>query len=174
MSTFWKMFLCSLRYCLKFYFSKGVYSFTLSTVYTLPTHLLCLPYYTISFGVVTSVPSPNQYCPGNSQGAPAHQSSRADRPHLRLINPPAHKQRTHRRRVRNLSMRQQPNLLSVPFQTPAKPSLGSIPDTSLTFSWFQSRHHPISTATSTARINPHLDTTENTTESKRTTTFHSQ
>ncbi len=33
MSTFWKMFLCSLRYCLKCYFSKGVYSFTLSTVY---------------------------------------------------------------------------------------------------------------------------------------------
>ncbi len=32
MSTFWKMFLCSLRYCLKCYFSKGVYSFTLSTV----------------------------------------------------------------------------------------------------------------------------------------------
>ncbi len=27
------MFLCSLRYCLKCYFSKGVYSFTLSTVY---------------------------------------------------------------------------------------------------------------------------------------------
>ncbi len=27
------MFLCSLRYCLKFHFSKGVYSFTLSTVY---------------------------------------------------------------------------------------------------------------------------------------------
>ncbi len=27
------MFLCSLRYCLKLYFSKGVYSFTLSTVY---------------------------------------------------------------------------------------------------------------------------------------------
>ncbi len=27
------MFLCSLRYCLKFDFSKGVYSFTLSTVY---------------------------------------------------------------------------------------------------------------------------------------------
>ncbi len=26
------MFLCSLRYCLKFFFSKGVYSFTLSTV----------------------------------------------------------------------------------------------------------------------------------------------
>ncbi len=26
------MFLCSLRYCLKLYFSKGVYSFTLSTV----------------------------------------------------------------------------------------------------------------------------------------------
>ncbi len=26
------MFLCSLRYCLKCYFSKGVYSFTLSTV----------------------------------------------------------------------------------------------------------------------------------------------
>ncbi len=25
--------MCSLRYCLKFYFSKGVYSFTLSTVY---------------------------------------------------------------------------------------------------------------------------------------------
>ncbi len=32
LSTFWKWFLCSLRYCLKFYFSKGVYSFTLSTV----------------------------------------------------------------------------------------------------------------------------------------------
>ncbi len=29
------MFLCSLRYCLKFYFSKGVYSFTLSTVHGL-------------------------------------------------------------------------------------------------------------------------------------------
>ncbi len=27
------MFLCSLRYCLKCYFSKGVYSFTLSTVH---------------------------------------------------------------------------------------------------------------------------------------------
>ncbi len=27
------MFLCSLKYCLKCYFSKGVYSFTLSTVY---------------------------------------------------------------------------------------------------------------------------------------------
>ncbi len=27
------MFLCSLRYCLKCYFSKGAYSFTLSTVY---------------------------------------------------------------------------------------------------------------------------------------------
>ncbi len=27
------MFLCSLRYCLKCYFSKGVYTFTLSTVY---------------------------------------------------------------------------------------------------------------------------------------------
>ncbi len=27
------MFLCSLRYCLKCYFSKGVYSFTMSTVY---------------------------------------------------------------------------------------------------------------------------------------------
>ncbi len=26
------MFLCSLRYCLKCYFSKGVYSFPLSTV----------------------------------------------------------------------------------------------------------------------------------------------
>ncbi len=26
------MFLCSLRYCLKCYFSKGMYSFTLSTV----------------------------------------------------------------------------------------------------------------------------------------------
>ena len=25
-STFWKLFLCSLRYCLKWYFSKGVYS----------------------------------------------------------------------------------------------------------------------------------------------------
>ncbi len=33
LSTFWKWFLCSLRYCLKLYFSKGVYSFTLSTVY---------------------------------------------------------------------------------------------------------------------------------------------
>ncbi len=32
LSTFWKWFLCSLRYCLKIYFSKGVYSFTLSTV----------------------------------------------------------------------------------------------------------------------------------------------
>ncbi len=29
------MFLCSLRYCLKCYFSKGVYSFTLSTVHVL-------------------------------------------------------------------------------------------------------------------------------------------
>ncbi len=28
------MFLCSLRYCLKCKFLKGVYSFTLSTVYT--------------------------------------------------------------------------------------------------------------------------------------------
>ncbi len=67
--------------------------------------------------IVTSVPSPNQRCPKNSRGAPAHQSSRADRPHLRLINPPAQKQRAHRRRVRNLSMRQQPNLLSILFQT---------------------------------------------------------
>ncbi len=32
---------------------------------------------------------------------------------LRLINPPAHKQRAHRQRVRNLSMRPQPNLLGV-------------------------------------------------------------
>ncbi len=33
LSTFWKWFLCSLRYCLKCNFSKGVYSFTLSTVF---------------------------------------------------------------------------------------------------------------------------------------------
>ncbi len=30
-----KIFLCSLRYCFKCYFSKGVYSFMLSTVYSL-------------------------------------------------------------------------------------------------------------------------------------------
>ncbi len=47
----------------------------------------------IFLNIVTSVPSPNQCCPGNSRGAPAHQSSRADLPHLRLINPSAHKQR---------------------------------------------------------------------------------
>ncbi len=40
LSTFWKCFLYSLRYCLKFYFSKGVYSFMLSTVYMLYIHLI--------------------------------------------------------------------------------------------------------------------------------------
>ncbi len=35
------MFLCSLRYCLKCYFLKGVYSFTLSTV-----HISSIPYIT--------------------------------------------------------------------------------------------------------------------------------
>ncbi len=69
--------------------------------------------------IVTNVPSPNQRCPGNSRGAPAHQSSQADRPHLRFINPSAHKQRAHRRTERKLSMRQQTNILSVPFQTAA-------------------------------------------------------
>ncbi len=34
------MFLCSLRYCLKCYFSKGVYSFTLSTVHLLPNNII--------------------------------------------------------------------------------------------------------------------------------------
>ncbi len=33
--TFTSWFLCSLRYCLKCYFSKGVYSFTLDTVFVL-------------------------------------------------------------------------------------------------------------------------------------------
>ncbi len=36
------MFLCSLRYCLKLYFSKGVYSFTLSTVYIYIYIYICL------------------------------------------------------------------------------------------------------------------------------------
>ncbi len=39
--------------------------------------------------IVTIVPGPHQRCPENSRGAPAHQSSRADRPYLWLINPPA-------------------------------------------------------------------------------------
>ncbi len=34
------MFLCSLRYCLKCYFSKGVYSFTLSTVCIAPSFIM--------------------------------------------------------------------------------------------------------------------------------------
>ncbi len=42
LSTFWKWFLCSLRYCLKLYFSKGVYSFKLSTVLI---YLKCLVLY---------------------------------------------------------------------------------------------------------------------------------
>ncbi len=71
-------------------------------------------------GSVTSFPSPNEHCPGNSRGAPAHQSSQADRPHLRLINPSAHKQSAQRRTERNLSMRQQTNFLSVHFQTGAR------------------------------------------------------
>ncbi len=33
--------MCSLRYCLKFYFSKGVYSFTLSTVYVYTLFVPC-------------------------------------------------------------------------------------------------------------------------------------
>ncbi len=65
---------------------------------------------------VRSFPRPSTQ---DSQGAPAYQSSRADRPHLRLINPSTHKQRAHRRKERNLSMRQQTNVLSVPFQTAA-------------------------------------------------------
>ncbi len=36
------MFLCSLRYCLKCYFSKGVYSFTLSTVFVKNVYIILL------------------------------------------------------------------------------------------------------------------------------------
>ncbi len=36
------MFLCSLRYCLKCYFSKGVYSFTLSTVHLCVCVCVCV------------------------------------------------------------------------------------------------------------------------------------
>ncbi len=61
---------------------------------------------------VTSVPSPCQRCPGNTRGAPVHSSSRADRPHLRLVSLPALKQRAHGDKARSLSMRQKPNSLS--------------------------------------------------------------
>ncbi len=63
-------------------------------------------------GSVTSVPSPYQRCPGNARGAPVHSSSRADRPHLRLVSLPALKQRAHGDKARSLSMRQKPNSLS--------------------------------------------------------------
>ncbi len=62
--------------------------------------------------IVTSVPSPYQRCPGNTRGAPVHSSSRADRPHLRLVSLPALKQHAHGDKARSLSMRQKPNSLS--------------------------------------------------------------
>ncbi len=68
-----------------------------------------LPIYFIH--CVTSVPSTRQLCPGNARGAPVHSSSRADRPHLRLVSLPALKQRAHGGKLRSLSMRQKPNSL---------------------------------------------------------------
>ncbi len=61
---------------------------------------------------MTSVPSPHQRCLGSSRGAPAHSSSRADRPHLRLVSLLAFKQRAHRGKLRSLSMRQNTNSFS--------------------------------------------------------------
>ncbi len=62
---------------------------------SLPTHPLCLPYYTILFGQA-------QVNAWEGGGSVTHS---------------AHKQRAHGQRVRNLSMRQQDNFLSVTFQT---------------------------------------------------------
>ncbi len=59
-----------------------------------------------------SVPSAYQRCPGNARGAPVHSSSRADRPHLRLVSLPALKQHAHGDKARSLSMRQKSNSLS--------------------------------------------------------------
>ncbi len=61
---------------------------------------------------MTSVPSAYQRCPGNTRGAPVHSSSRADRPHLRLVSLPALKQHAHGDNTRSLSMRQKPISLS--------------------------------------------------------------
>ncbi len=90
-------------------------SYTLSSIHTRNFHtLLCVhnPTKDSVICIVTSVPSPHQRCPGNARGAPVHSSSRADRPHLRLVSLPALKQCAHGGKRRSLSMRQNTHTLT--------------------------------------------------------------